>query len=51
MMLTKTSSGAVQSRLRRTGSGAPAGTLDRRTFLKRSGLVTGGAAFRQPVAL
>jgi formate dehydrogenase major subunit len=45
MMLTKTSSGTAQSRLRRTSSGAPAGTLDRRTFLKRSGLVAGGAAF------
>ena len=45
MMLTKTSSGTTSSRLRRTSSGAPAGTLDRRTFLKRSGLVAGGAAF------
>jgi formate dehydrogenase major subunit len=45
MMLTKTSSGTTPSRLRRTSSGAPAGTLDRRTFLKRSGLVAGGAAF------
>ncbi|MBK9608633.1 MAG: formate dehydrogenase subunit alpha [Betaproteobacteria bacterium] len=44
-MLTKTSSGAAPSRLRRTSSGAPAGTLDRRTFLKRSGMVAGGAAF------
>jgi formate dehydrogenase major subunit len=47
MMLTKTSGGAAQSRpsarLRRAhGIG---GTLDRRTFLKRSGLVAGGAAF------
>jgi formate dehydrogenase major subunit len=44
MMLTKTSSGTAQARLRRTHSGVPAGTLDRRAFLKRSGLVAGGAA-------
>ena len=45
MMLTKTSSGLAQSRLRRAHSGARNGTLDRRTFLKRSGMVAGGAAF------
>ena len=45
MMLTKTSSGLAQSRLRRAHSAGRNGTLDRRTFLKRSGLVAGGAAF------
>ncbi|MEP7083264.1 MAG: molybdopterin-dependent oxidoreductase, partial [Betaproteobacteria bacterium] len=45
MMLTKTSSGLAQSRLRRAHSAARNGILDRRTFLKRSGLVAGGAAF------
>ena len=47
MMLTKTSGGAVQSRparLRRSHA-ASGSTLDRRSFLKRSGLVAGGAAF------
>ena len=47
MMLTKTSGGAVQSRpARLSRSHAASGsTLDRRSFLKRSGLVAGGAAF------
>ena len=47
MMLTKTSGGVAQSRssrLRRSQAAA-GGTLDRRSFLKRSGLVAGGAAF------
>ena len=47
MMLTKTSGGVVQSRSSRLRRSQPAagGTLDRRAFLKRSGLVAGGAAF------
>ena len=46
MMLTKTSGGAAASRLARVRNAIGAsGTLDRRTFLKRSGLVAGGAAF------
>lgn len=46
MTLTKVARGtAVQSRLRRAHGGAPASTLDRRAFLKRSGLVAGGTAF------
>ena len=47
MMLTKTSGGVAQSRSSRLRRSQPAagGTLDRRAFLKRSGLVAGGAAF------
>jgi formate dehydrogenase major subunit len=45
MMLTKVAGGAVASRLRRSNAGKPGRTLDRRAFLKRSGLVAGGAAF------
>ena len=45
MMLTKVAGGTVQARLRRTNAGRTGGTLDRRAFLKRSGLVAGGAAF------
>jgi formate dehydrogenase major subunit len=45
MMLTKVAGGAAGSPLRRSRAGRPGGTLDRRAFLKRSGLVAGGAAF------
>ncbi|MEO8136379.1 MAG: molybdopterin-dependent oxidoreductase, partial [Betaproteobacteria bacterium] len=44
-MLTKTSRGTVQSRLRRAYAAGSSGTLDRRSFLQRSGMVAGGAAF------
>jgi len=45
MMLTKVASGTAPSRLRRAHAGSNAATLDRRAFLKRSGLVAGGTAF------
>ena len=46
MLLTKTSESvaAAGPRLRRL-AGLPLPTLDRRTFLKRSGLVAGAGAF------
>src|SRR5262249_34256274 len=46
MLLTRkaTSSAAPQSRLARGLSGALAGTIDRRTFLKRSGITVGAGA-------
>jgi len=47
MLLTRKSSGVpvARARLSRTLSGALAKTIDRRTFLKRSGLAVGGGAF------
>ena len=47
MLLTKRSSGQVtgRSRLTRNVSGFIASTMDRRTFLKRSGLTVGAGAF------
>src|SRR5438105_13098436 len=45
MMLTKTSGGAALSRPLARLRRAAGGTLDRRAFLKRSGMVAGGAAF------
>src|SRR5690606_36046733 len=43
-MLTRKSEGAVDRRVRRI-AGSRVGTMDRRTFLKRSGLVAGAGAF------
>src|SRR5262245_59107340 len=47
MLLTRKSAGAVapQSRLARSLSGALARTVDRRTFLKRSGVAVGAGTF------
>ena len=47
MLLTRkaTSTSAPQGRLSRTLSGAFASTLDRRAFLKRSGITVGAGAF------
>ena len=46
-MLTKKSAGAAtaQGRLARAVSGMRGRTIDRRTFLKRSGVTAGAAAF------
>jgi len=46
-MLTKKSAGAAtaQGRLARSVSGMHGRTIDRRTFLKRSGVTAGAAAF------
>src|SRR5262245_6708445 len=47
MLLTRKSAGGTvaQSRLTRSLSGALARTMDRRTFLKRSGVAAGAGAF------
>ena len=53
MLLTRKSSGtaAPQSRLARSLSGASARTMDRRAFLKRSGVAVGTGAFARPAAV
>ena len=50
MLLTRKASGTVapQARLARSLSGALARTVDRRAFLKRSGIAVGTGAVRRP---
>ena len=50
MLLTRksTKTATSQSRLTRSASAFIGNTIDRRTFLKRSGLATGGAALATP---